>query len=184
MSLGVGARLGHYAVTAKIGEGGMGEVWRATDTQLNRDVALKILPEAFAADPDLARFVTGVSGNPRGRPKLGLSIAERIREKGGQDGGVFVDLLFDIATNPKEATRHRIEALKVLLQRGFGAIPTEVSVEEQPLVINADQVRKLLEQENLLDEIPEPAATELERARSERVDDWLHSRWPPHSQPG
>ena len=57
MSLGVGARLGHYAVTAKLGEGGMGEVWRATDTQLNRDVALKILPEAFATDSDrLARF--------------------------------------------------------------------------------------------------------------------------------
>ena len=57
MSLGVGARLGHYAVTTKIGEGGMGEVWQATDTKLNRQVALKILPEAFAADPDrLARF--------------------------------------------------------------------------------------------------------------------------------
>ena len=57
MSLGVGARLGHYAVTAKIGEGGMGEVWQASDTKLNRQVALKILPEAFAQDPDrLARF--------------------------------------------------------------------------------------------------------------------------------
>ena len=57
MSLGVGARLGHYAVTTKIGEGGMGEVWQATDTKLNRQVALKILPEAFATDPDrLARF--------------------------------------------------------------------------------------------------------------------------------
>ena len=57
MSLGVGARLGHYAVTAKLGEGGMGEVWRATDTQLDRDVALKVLPQAFTDDPDrLARF--------------------------------------------------------------------------------------------------------------------------------
>ena len=57
MPLDVGARLGHYAVTAKLGEGGMGEVWEATDTKLNRQVALKILPEAFASDPGrLARF--------------------------------------------------------------------------------------------------------------------------------
>ena len=57
MALTVGDRLGHYNVTALIGEGGMEQVYRATDTQLGRDVALKILPDAFAADPDrLARF--------------------------------------------------------------------------------------------------------------------------------
>ena len=57
MALDVGSRLGHYDVTALIGEGGMGQVYQATDTKLNRQVALKILPEAFASDPDrLARF--------------------------------------------------------------------------------------------------------------------------------
>ncbi len=52
MPLTVGSHLGPYSVTAKIGEGGMGEVYRARDTKLDRDVALKILLEAFAADPD------------------------------------------------------------------------------------------------------------------------------------
>ncbi len=57
MALEVGSRLGHYEVTALIGEGGMGQVYQATDTKLKRQVALKILPEAFAADPErLARF--------------------------------------------------------------------------------------------------------------------------------
>jgi serine/threonine-protein kinase len=53
----IGRRLGHYQVAGKVGEGGMGQVFRATDTKLARDVALKLLPEAFASDPErLARF--------------------------------------------------------------------------------------------------------------------------------
>src|SRR6516165_2956734 len=57
LSLGSGTRLGPYEVIAQIGAGGMGEVYRARDIKLNRDVALKVLPEAFAADADrLARF--------------------------------------------------------------------------------------------------------------------------------
>lgn len=57
MSLAPGSRLGVYEVTAQIGEGGMGQVYRATDTSLKRQVAIKVLPETLAADPDrLARF--------------------------------------------------------------------------------------------------------------------------------
>ena len=53
----VGRQLGCYLVRAKIGEGGMGEVYRAFDTKLRRDVALKVLPKPFARDPErLARF--------------------------------------------------------------------------------------------------------------------------------
>ena len=57
MSLNPGTRLGQYEVAAKIGRGGMGEVYRARDTTLGRDVAVKVLPDAFARDPErLARF--------------------------------------------------------------------------------------------------------------------------------
>ena len=48
MALNVGDRLGHYDVTALIGQGGMGELYRAHDTKLGRDVALKVLPDLFA----------------------------------------------------------------------------------------------------------------------------------------
>ena len=57
MTLVAGTRLGPYEVIAPLGSGGMGEVYRARDTRLGRDVAVKVLPEAFARDPDrLTRF--------------------------------------------------------------------------------------------------------------------------------
>ena len=57
MPLGPGTRLGPYEIVTAIGSGGMGEVYRARDTRLGRDVAIKVLPELFATDPDrIARF--------------------------------------------------------------------------------------------------------------------------------
>ena len=52
-----GTKLGHYEISTLLGKGGMGEVWRARDTKLGREVAIKMLPEEFAKDTDrLARF--------------------------------------------------------------------------------------------------------------------------------
>src|SRR5262250_3401014 len=57
MPLAAGTRVGSFEILAAIGAGGMGEVYRARDTRLKRDVALKVLPDEFARDPGrMARF--------------------------------------------------------------------------------------------------------------------------------
>src|SRR6266498_1365522 len=57
MPLPIGARLGPYEILSPLGAGGMGEVYRAKDTKLDREVAIKVLPEAFVSDPErVARF--------------------------------------------------------------------------------------------------------------------------------
>ncbi|HXJ15989.1 MAG TPA: serine/threonine-protein kinase, partial [Candidatus Polarisedimenticolia bacterium] len=55
MTLSTGTKLGPYEILSPLGVGGMGEVYRARDTRLERDVAIKILPESFASDPDRVR---------------------------------------------------------------------------------------------------------------------------------
>ena len=78
MSLAPGTSIGHYDVTSLLGEGGMGQVWQATDTQLNRQVALKIFPDAFGDDPgrlfSLSAGTAGVQPRVRGPRGRGVDV--------------------------------------------------------------------------------------------------------------
>ena len=65
MRLAEGARLGSYEILSALGAGGMGEVYRARDTQLDRNVDIKVLPQTFVADTER---VAGASGSPAGVP--------------------------------------------------------------------------------------------------------------------
>ncbi len=62
MRLEPGTTLGPYTVTGQIGAGGMGEAYRARDAKPDRDVALKVLPESFTADPERVQFMLGEHG--------------------------------------------------------------------------------------------------------------------------
>ena len=79
LALTLGTRLGVYEITAQIGEGGMGQVYRARDTKLNRDVALKVLPAAFIADRAPAHL--------RGRYQSSLGITYALAFTIGPVGG-------------------------------------------------------------------------------------------------
>ncbi len=87
MSLAAGTRLGPYEIQSSLGSGGMGEVYRARDTRLNRDVAIKVLPQRFAADPAaVSRF------EQEGRAVAALSHPNilAIHDVGHQDGVAYV----------------------------------------------------------------------------------------------
>ena len=91
----IGTTLLYFRITDKLGAGGMGEVWRAEDTKLGREVALKVLPEEFALDPDrMARFereakVLASLNHPNIATLYGLETVERdVSVDGGDPGGV------------------------------------------------------------------------------------------------
>ena len=111
MPLAPGTTLGPYEVIAKIGEGGMGEVYRARDTRLDRDVALKVLPEAFTADPDrLARFereakVLASLNHPHIGGIHGLEESEPSTHDGAGSGQAVKALVLELVEGPTLADR-------------------------------------------------------------------------------
>src|SRR5512132_36328 len=110
MRLSSGRRLGPYEVVAPLGAGGMGEVYRARDTRLKREVALKILPESFASNPDrLARFqreaeVLASLNHPNIAAIHGLEEADGASEA-GRAGGVVRALVMELVEGETLADR-------------------------------------------------------------------------------
>lgn len=100
MALVPGARVGPYEVISLLGAGGMGEVYRARDTKLNRDVALKVLPEAFALDPDrLARF------KREAQVLAALNHSNIASIHGFEDSGAVHALVLELVEGPTLADR-------------------------------------------------------------------------------
>ena len=121
----------------------------------------------------MPKFAPGISGNPHGRPKLGLTLAERIRKLGGEDGSVYAGLLHDIATNAKESTRLRIAAAQILIQQGYGDPPQVVDIEVQP-TFSAARIRELLDGTGILNETVASVSGETEATSEKRVIAWLN----------
>ena len=100
MPVGRGTRVGTYELVEPIGAGGMGEVWRAHDTKLGRDVALKLLPAAFAADPErLARF------EREARLLAALNHPNIATLHGVEDASGVVGLVMELVDGPTLADR-------------------------------------------------------------------------------
>ena len=100
MALSAGTRLGPYEILSAIGAGGMGEVYRARDTRLNRDVAIKVLPDLFADDPErLARF------NREAQVLASLNHPNIAHIHGFEDSGEVHALVMELVDGPTLAER-------------------------------------------------------------------------------
>src|SRR5207249_1431847 len=103
MSLAPGVRLGAYEVGDLVGRGGMGEVYRARDTRLKRDVAIKVLPQAFAADRErLRRF----EQEARSAAALNHPIIISVHDMGTADGSAYIVSELLEGQNLRELLRH------------------------------------------------------------------------------
>jgi serine/threonine protein kinase len=107
MALTIGTQLGSFEITALLGKGGMGEVYRAQDTRLDRTVALKILPAEMAADPDrMRRFIQ----EAKAASALSHSNVAHIHEIGEADGTNFIAMEYvEGQTLDAKLRGHRLE---------------------------------------------------------------------------
>jgi len=120
----IGRALSHFRITAKLGEGGMGAVYQAEDTKLGREVAIKVLPEAFSADPDrLARF----EREAKVLASLNHSCIAGIHEVGEAevDGSVVHFLVMELA--PGETLAEHLGRGRIPLA---GALPIALQIAE------------------------------------------------------
>ena len=123
MSLASGTRLGGYEILAKLGAGGMGEVYRASDTKLNRDVAIKVLPAGTATDP-------------RSRERLRLEAMAaaaldhpficKIFEAGEHEGILFLVMEYVAGADPAQPAAARADAARRGPSRGRARSPTRL----------------------------------------------------------
>jgi len=131
--------IAHYRITAKLGEGGMGAVYRATDTKLKREVAIKVLPGTFATDPDrLARFtreaevlaalnhpnIAAIYGVEEGALVMELVEGPTLAERIGA-GPIPVDEALPIAKQIAEALEYAHE--KGIIHRDLKPVVSEKS---------------------------------------------------------
>src|SRR4249919_290623 len=111
MTISAGTKLGRYEVRSKIGEGGMGEVYLARDTELDRTVAVKILPERLAADPQrLQRFIQ----EARAASALNHPHILTIHEIGTYQTSKFIAMEFIDGDTLRERIRVGMKLLQVL----------------------------------------------------------------------
>jgi eukaryotic-like serine/threonine-protein kinase len=153
MTLAAGTRLGSYEVVAQIGAGGMGEVYRAHDSKLSRDVAIKVLPQAFANDPErLSRFqreakmlaslnhpnIATIHGLEQsgGTSYLVMELVpgETLQERVKRDGAVPIEESLDIAKQIAEALEAAHE--KQIIHRDLKPANVKVTPEGKVKVLD------------------------------------------------